>query len=131
MSNDYGSDFSAVEDLDPYLTFLDGDNLPQALTEAEARRFDVPRGGLFYDESYGLALSQFLLDCIDPGVAEQAIIGEALKDERVAKCKCAITVQPDGNWKIQINPQDEAGKEYELVFLADPSKVSLLTQRQI
>lgn len=131
MSNDYGSDFSAVGDLDPYLTFLTGDNLPQALTEALARRFDTPRGGLFYDTSYGLSLSQFLLDCIDTGVAEQAIVGEALKDERVARCKCVITVNADSSWKIQINPQDEAGKVYELTFLADPTKVSLLTQGQI
>lgn len=131
MSNDYGSDFSAVGDLDPYLTFLDGDSEPQGLTEALARRFDTPRGGLFYDPSYGLALSQFLLDCVDPSVAEQAIVAEALKDERVARCKCLITINPDGSWKIQINPQDEAGKVYELVFLADSTKVSLLTQGQI
>jgi hypothetical protein len=131
MSNDYGSDFSAVEDVDPYLTFLDGALLPLALTEALARKFDVPRGGLFYDPAYGLSLSQFLLDSIDTQIAEQAIVGEALKDERVASCKALITVQPDGGWKIQINPKDEAGKEYELVFLAGPSKVSLLALGQV
>lgn len=125
--NDYGSDFSAVDDVDPYLTFLDGAGQPLALTQALARRFDTPRGGLFYDPSYGLALTQFLLDAMDPQVAEQAVIGEALKDERVARCKCRITVQTDGGWKIQINPQDESGKVYELVFLASTDKVSLLS----
>lgn len=124
---DYGSDFSAVDDLDPYLSFLDNTSQPLALTQALARRFDCPRGGLFYDPAYGFALTQLLLDSMDPQVAEQAIIAEALKDERVAKCKCLITVQLDGSWKIQINPQDESGTVYDLTFLADSSKVSLLS----
>lgn len=127
---DYGSDFSALLDVDPALTFLDG-STGECLTEALARRFDTTRKALFYDESYGLNLSQFILDNMPSEVAEQAIVGEALKDERVAICKTKITTQLDGSWKVQINPQTEAGAEYALVFLADSSKVSLLSASQV
>jgi hypothetical protein len=127
---DYGSDFAGVTDLDPQMTALDGAS-GKSLTQALARRFDCPRRGLFYDQTYGLALSQFVLDIIDPKVAEQAIISEALKDERVARCLCAITPQLDGSWKIQINPQTESGATYSLVFTASATNVTLISSTAV
>lgn len=126
MAIDYGSDFAGIEDVDAFLTVIPGTN-PLGMTQGLIRRFDTTRGALHYDESYGLLLSQFILDSMPPEVAESLVIAEALKDERCAKCLCRITVQVDGSWKIQINPQTEEGDEYELVFLADPTKVALLT----
>jgi hypothetical protein len=130
---DYGSDFKGTEDLDPFLSCWDESEEESALamTEAMIVRFDTTRKALFYDESYGLNLAQFVLDNLDPQVAEQLVVTEALKDERAARCLCKITVQVDGSWKIQINPKTESGAEYRLVFLADASKVSLLTNEQV
>lgn len=126
---DYGSDFKGTEDLDPFLSCWDESEEESglAMTEALVIRFDTTRKALFYDETYGLNLAQFVLDNLDPQVAEQLVTTEGLKDERVAKCLCRITVQVDGSWKVQINPQTESGAEYKLVFLADSSKVSLLS----
>lgn len=130
---DYGSDFKGTEDLDPYLSCWDESEEESALamTEDLICRYDTSRGALFYDESYGLNLAQFVLDNLDPSVAEQLVVTESLKDERCARCLCRITVQKDGSWKIQINPKTESGAEYKLVFLADASKVSLLINEQV
>lgn len=126
----YGSDLKGTEDLDAFLTFLDEDD-PEVIAEAQVCRFDTARGALHYDESYGMILTQFILDNLPTEVAEQLIVSESLKDERVVKCLTKITVQKDGSWKVQINPVSEDGVEYELTFLADSSKASLLTSRQV
>jgi hypothetical protein len=128
---DYGSDFQGVEDVTPDLAVVGGEEDATAMTECLTRRFDTTRGALHYDESHGLNISQFILDSTEPAVAEMLIVGEAKKDERVAKCLCRITVQKDGGWKVQINPQTEAGIEYQLVFLANPNKVALLSSGQV
>ncbi len=129
MAN-YGSDLKGIDDLDAFLTFLEDDD-PTVLAEAQAVRFDTLRGALHYDPTYGFPLSQLVLDNLPKEVAEQLIVSESLKDERVVKCLVKITEQIDGSWKVQINPASDEGDTYELTFLASADKVSLLTAVQV
>lgn len=123
-----GSDISGVEDLDPNLTFLEGEEEEKlAFTQAIARRFVTPQGGLWYKPTYGLDLRSFLADTIRPEIVEAAISAQARLDERCVNCSATITVQEDGNWKVDIFPVTEDGQEYQFTFLVTTEKVSLLT----
>lgn len=123
-----GSDFWGVEDLDPLLTFLEGDSEElTALSQALMRRFTMPRGALWYAPGEGLDLRMFLSDLIPPQVVEQAVAAEARKDERVDDCTCTIVVQQDQSWVISINPQTTTGATYTLTVAVSQVSVQLLS----
>ena len=81
IDTDYGTDLAGVSDLEITLREIEG---REALAHAIARRFQTPRGGLFYDADFGYDLRQFLSGAVPPeGTIEAAAENEALKDERV------------------------------------------------
>ncbi len=122
----YGSDFAGTEDLDFGLTFLEGDQEPLALSQAVARRFLTPRGGLFYAADYGLDIRLFLVDTIPLTMAQGLIAAEARKDERIVKADCTITVDENGAWIVAVHAFGDTDQDFTLTFLATPEKVILL-----
>lgn len=90
----YGLDVSTFPDLDPaYAVRSD----PHIVAEAIARRYITPRGGLFYDPSYGYDVRQFLNSVITPGLASQIAVqceAEAVKDERVLAATVSVVQGP-------------------------------------
>lgn len=122
-----GSDFSGFDDLDPRLTFLEGDaNEITACAQAVARRFITPRGGLFYDQSYGLDLRAFLSDTANPDLVAKQICAEARKEQRVTDCAASITVNGD-TWTVVINPSIDTGRSFTLTLAVSAVTVELLT----
>lgn len=86
---DLGSDFSGASDISPALTVTSG---RRGLIEAIARRFITPRGALFYDDSYGFDLRQFLNGvAAAPGQIAAGCVDEAEKDERVEQASAEAT----------------------------------------
>lgn len=80
---DLGADLAGVGDIDPSGLVVAGN---AALGQALARRLTTPRGGLVYDDDYGLDCR----DWLNAGLTSQrarelagAVRREALKDERV------------------------------------------------
>jgi hypothetical protein len=88
---DPGTDLSLWPDVDPGGTFISGS---LALAQALVRRLTTPRGGLFYDSSYGTDIRQFLSEMIDSsrlGIFQQRIEQEVLQDERVLAASALLT----------------------------------------
>lgn len=83
-----GQDFSVL----PELSFQVKSGL-ENLREALARRLMTPRGGLWYDASYGLDIRQFIGEAVDDGGYEIAALIEAELegDERVLNATVTIT----------------------------------------
>jgi phage baseplate assembly protein W len=112
----FGSDFSAVDDLDPRLVTVDG---VETVQQAIARRLSTPSGGLWYDENYGLDVKTFLLDTGLPiALAEARITAECLKEERVSSCITTVTVDPETEeWTVNIVPVGDDGETFSLTLL--------------
>lgn len=85
---DYGSDFSCVSDLDPKLSVVSG---PLVVAQAIVRRLQTPRGGLWYDLSYGTNVRQWLNGSTSKVRVASAIEAEARKDERVSAARATVT----------------------------------------
>lgn len=126
-----GADFSGVEDIDPAMTWLEGeDNELLAAAQNFARRFLQPRGALWYAPGECLDLRMFLVDVIPKEVAQGMIVAEGLKEPRVTDVEVSITeLDPDnpGSWKIEIRPTFSGESTFELTFHASPDKVSLIS----
>ncbi|WP_407540458.1 hypothetical protein Q0M94_03405 [Deinococcus radiomollis] len=85
---DFGTDFSAL----PRLTFAQKKGLAN-LGEAIARRLMTPRGGLFYDPTYGLDLRRYLNAVNDEATRFEIEILSAAQcelDERVARADVTV-----------------------------------------
>lgn len=86
---DYGTDFDGVDDIHPSLREVSGQ---LAVAQAVARRLMTPRGGLFYDRSYGFDVRAYLNAAAPPiGEIVSGVEGEAEKDERVARATATVT----------------------------------------
>jgi phage baseplate assembly protein W len=88
----YGVDTSAVPDLDLLFVPQTG---PRVLAEAIARRLSTPRGGLFYDPSYGLDLRDYLNAKFGRGDETRlraAIANECIKDERILSADATVSL---------------------------------------
>ncbi len=127
----FGSDFSAVDDLDPLLTFLEGDTDDvTALIQAVARRYITPRGGLFYDPAYGLDLRLFVGSTYSPAQIESLTAAEARKEERVSDC--SVTATPIGETlKIEIRCTSNTGATFDFTLEVSKVTVTLLTTGQL
>lgn len=100
---DLGTDISCVDDLAPSFATVSG---TLALSQAIARRLITPRGGLFYDEDYGIDLRAYLNAGIARGTGFAFRLGaqieaECLKDERVETVAAAVTFD-DANEKLTV-----------------------------
>lgn len=122
--DDLGIDLSGVDDLTPSLKTTSG---RRGLIEAIARRMITPRGGLFYDESYGYDLRQFLNGITAaPGAISSNVVAEAEKDERVEQASAVATFIGDRlNVKIAIA---DGGGPFTFVLSVSKVTVEILTQ---
>lgn len=127
----FGSDFSGFDDLDPRLLFLEGDaDEVTSLIQAVARRYITPRGGLFYDPSYGLDLRQFISSSFSPAQMEALIAAEARKEERVTDCVATVTVSGD-TFEVEIRCTASLGGTFDFTLSVSQVSVSLLTTGQL
>jgi hypothetical protein len=67
------------------------------VAEAVGRRLGTPKGGLFYDRSYGYDLTDLLSSTVSPFVVQQAVQNEMLADERVESATSKVTRVEDGD----------------------------------
>lgn len=83
-----GQDFTVFTELS-FKTVAGFDNLREALT----RRLSTPRGGLWYDPTYGLDVRQFIGETVRDGGYEAAALIEAELegDERVLNATVTVT----------------------------------------
>jgi hypothetical protein len=78
---DYGTDITGLGDITSSLSEVEG---RRALIESIGRRLITPRGALFYDDSYGFDLRQYLSG-VFPGAGPIAagVLEQVEADERV------------------------------------------------
>jgi phage baseplate assembly protein W len=89
---DFGVDIFSVDDLDGGFELVTG---TKALGQAIARRLGTPRGGLFYDRTYGYDLRAFLnadLDDVDIFAIAAATEAECERDERVQRATATVSL---------------------------------------
>jgi hypothetical protein len=117
----YGSDFSGIDDLDAFMSVLEGgDNETVALMQALARRVTTQRYALFYAPTYGTDVRTYLADIEDPTVVAGALGIECRKDPRVADARATITVTGSGAdtvWTVAI--VDPAGRSDVYAYSRD------------
>lgn len=94
---DFGTDFSAIDDIDANLSLVSGRT---CLMQALLRRLLTPRGGLFYAPNYGTDIMRFVNTSTDARVIEQAIETELLQDERVDNVQCTVTIDEPADKSI-------------------------------
>lgn len=124
---DFGTDLYCVDDIRPTFDLVSGRT---GLAQALARRLSTPRGGLFYDTTYGLDLRAYLNADLDQGDAfrlEAAAASECERDERVARATAEVTfdqVAETLTIRIDIVPAD--GEAFRLVLDVTAVTVALL-----
>ena len=97
MPTDFGSDISTFPDLDPTFTLITGNRV---VAEAIARRWTTSAGTYLPDPSYGWNATQLLnveLSPVAQSSAINALVSEALRDERVIACTVGISSDGSGN----------------------------------
>jgi phage baseplate assembly protein W len=122
MSTEHGYDLSGILDLSPDLRTVHG---REALIEALARRLTTPRGGLWYDPSYGHDVRQYVnAPSPQPGLVESQVSAECLKDERVLDAE--VTVLSVGEeLRISVEITDARGP-FTLTLVVTQVTVELL-----
>ena len=125
MATTFGTDFAGFDDVDPNWTFET--NELRVLAYAVARRFITPRGGLFYDDSYGYDLRNLIADTVDEATAQQMIEAEATKDERVTDCQATITASGTNAWTVSIACTADDGQPFYFTLSVSAVSVSLIT----
>jgi hypothetical protein len=126
----YGSDFSGIDDLDAFMSVLEGgDNETVALMQALARRVTTQRYALFYAPTYGTDVRTYLADIEDPTVVAGALGIECRKDPRVADARATITVTGSGAdtvWTVAIVVTPQEGPTFTLTLEIGSVSVEVL-----
>ena len=123
---DLGSDFWAIEDIDPNLTAVSGQT---CLIQALVRRIISARGSMFYDEDYGSDVRKFLSVPVRTGVVAQTIETECLKDERVEDAAATVQyIEATRTLDIKLVITDQDDVEFALTVLVDDLTVELLEE---
>jgi hypothetical protein len=89
--SELGSDWAALDDLDPYGQIVAG---KACVAQGLVHRFSTPRGGLFYDLSYGKDLRAYLEESLTPerlAAIPGEVSDEAKKDERVQSATTTVS----------------------------------------
>lgn len=116
---DLGEDFSGILDLMPDLSISTG---RKAYLEAIACRLVQPRGGLFYDPSYGYDIRGLLSAGVRPRVAEQAIATQAFADERTENAEASVELnEATRELSIRLDLETADGP---FVLTADPADLT-------
>lgn len=126
IDTDHGTDLAGVTDLEITLREISG---REALAHRLARRYQTPRGGLFYDSDFGYDLRQFLSGAVPPeGTIEAAAENEALKDEGVLDVQIDVRFfTATKRMKVFIAAIDSDGP-FEFVLDISDVTVELLTE---
>lgn len=124
---DYGVDVDCVEDLDPAFGLVSGN---KAVAQALLRRFSTPRGGLFYDRTYGYDLRAFCnadLHAHELFAIAASVEAEAERDERVSSARADVTFDaPTGRLRVSLRVVGSEGP-FALVLDVSAVTVELLT----
>ena len=91
MSDPLGSDWLALNDIDVYGQICEG---KACLGQDLLHRFTTPRGGLFYDTSFGKDLRVYLEESLTPeriAAIPGEVSQEAEKDPRVESAKTTVS----------------------------------------
>jgi phage baseplate assembly protein W len=127
MPTDYGKDVAALPDLDERFVLRSGNTV---LVESIARRYTTRRGGLFYDQNYGLDLRDFLNEAFTPKAELEIraqIAAEAIKDRRVRRAQATVAfnrLTKTMQVTIRIQPLD--GPTFDMVLAVTAVTVALL-----
>lgn len=124
-----GLDVLCHPDLDPQLRLVGGFPL---LAQDLLNRLSTPRGGLFYDPSYGYDLRALLCRALDerdvPTIAA-LIEAQCLLDERVASVSVAVTLlRLEHRLRITLTVETDAGP-FAMVLAVSDLTVELLEVR--
>ncbi len=126
MATDYGTDVSALPDLDPSFAPRTGRAM---VGEAVARRYSTPRGSLPSDSDYGLDLREFVHEQLTTATATRlkaSIEAEAEKDERVLSASAVTTfVESTNTLTVEITLQLADGP-FKLVLTVTAVSVEVL-----
>lgn len=124
---DFGTDLHCVDDIRPTFEMATG---RLVLAQALARRLATPRGGLFYDRTYGLDLREYLNADFEPGDTfrlQAAVAAECERDERVDRASATATLDPVAH-KLTIRVSIVAGDEaFSMVLEVTAVTVELLS----
>lgn len=121
----FGIDLKILPDLDPIPKLQGG---RRNLAEALAKRLTTPRGGLFYDPSYGKDIRLLLNETLTEARLRQEeaeIEAEIEKDERIESASATLTVVNQERLKVKIECQTRAGP-FALVLAVSAVTVELL-----
>lgn len=125
---DYGIDVACVDDIDPTFELVSG---RKALVQALARRLATPRGGLFYDGTYGYDLRAVLNASVEDfgGVyaIAAAVEAECQKDERVATARASVNFNRE-TLTVAVAIEGSEGP-FDLVLSVDAVNVEVLSPR--
>jgi phage baseplate assembly protein W len=123
--SDFGRDFSALPDQ----AFSLQEGLPN-LAEAIARRLMTPRGGLFYDPSYGLDVRQYLNEANTVAVRFELaslVEAECEKDPRVLAATVEVETLDTRSVRLRAALTTAEGP-FPLVIRADELTVEVLRE---
>lgn len=132
MATDFGDplgvDYHCITDLDASLTVVTGNT---ALGQSTARRHITPRGGLFYDRSYGDCIRRFLkASGFTQAQLARVIEHETVKDERVRNTAALVELDPEDVEDITIVERvtPVTGQPFDLTLTVDELGVELLNE---
>lgn len=100
------------------------DNLAWAL----ARRLQTPRGGLFYDPTYGHDLRQYLHANDSGELRFEMVAGielEVEKDPRVATCSAEVLALGRDLLRVELTVETRAGP-FRLIAQASPDLIEVM-----
>lgn len=120
---DLGTDISSLPDLD--FRIQSG---YRNLAEAIARRLMTPRGGLFYDPTYGLDLRQYLNEAATDEVLyeiETLVAAECEKDPRILEAAVKASVTRPRTLTLNIELLTDSGP-FKLVLAVNDVRVEVL-----
>nr|PZN59898.1 MAG: hypothetical protein DIU58_17125 [Sphaerobacter thermophilus] len=86
---DHGTDLAGITALDWTLSTVGG---KRALAHAILRRLTTPRGGLFYDPTYGYNVPELIGSTVPASIVEQRVLEQVLAEEEVEDARCTVTL---------------------------------------
>lgn len=123
---DFGTDIGAITQ-QGFVVLSGADNLVAALL----RRLITPRGGLFYDPTYGFDLRAYINEAFTDEVRfelETLVAAELEKDPRVFRANAVVLdtgLIPQGTINIRIDFETAQGP-FRLILAADQVSVEVL-----
>ena len=112
MTTDYGSDLAGTDDLDPFMTELDGTDV-LVVAQAIYRRLTTAKGSLIEDPDYGLDVRAFLRKAMTPAYLASIpgqIENEITKDDRITNVVVRMTDNGDSTFDLDVSGETADGE---------------------